>query len=235
MERKTVLVLGATGFIGRRLVPALLARGAAVRCLTRKAEVALAPGAEAATGDLLRPESLAAAFRGIDTAYYLVHSMAAGRSGFAERDRQAAMNFVTAADAAGVRRAIYLGGLGEVGKHLSEHLASRAEVAGILGTGGYSLTILRAAVIIGAGSASFEIIRALVSRLPVMIVPRWVDTRCQPIAVEDVIRYLVGCLFDERTTGATFDIGGPEILSYKERSASPGPPGRRTSISRYRC
>ena len=132
------------------------------------------------------------------------------------RDRLAAENFTAGAERAGVRRVIYLGGLGDTGDELSEHLASRREVAAILAAGRFSTTILRAAVIIGAGGASFEMIRSLVERLPVMVTPRWVSTRCQPIAVGDVIRYLVGCLADERTAGETFDIGGPDIISYRD-------------------
>ena len=211
-----VLVLGATGFIGRRLVPALLEEGYAVRSLSRHPDPSPLAGLEPVAGDLLAPETLPAAMSGVDTAFYLVHSMSGGRAGFAERDRQAAENFVAAAGDAGVRRVIYLGGLGETQEGLSEHLASRAEVARILKSAPCPTTILRAAVIIGAGGASYEIIRALVKRLPLMIVPRWVETLCQPIAVGDVIRYLVGCLKDERTAGDTFDIGGPEVLSYHQ-------------------
>ncbi len=215
-EEERVLVTGATGFIGRRLTTALVAEGYVVRCLVRRRDPALPAGAEQAVGDLLERGTLAAAFAGVDTAYYLVHSMAGGRADFHRRDRQAADNFSAAARTAGVRRVIYLGGLGETGDKLSEHLASRREVANILRRGTFDTTILRAAVIIGAGSASFEMIRSLVERLPVMITPRWVSTRCQPIAVEDVIRYLLGCLREERTGGDTFDIGGPEILTYRE-------------------
>ncbi len=215
-ERRIVLVTGATGFIGSRLVQALLDEGSSVRCLVRRADASLPAGAEKVVGDLLEPLTLSDAFRDIDTAYYLVHSMAGGRAGFERRDRQAAQYFVNAANLAGLRRVMYLGGLGENGPGLSEHLASRQEVAGILKRGAFQTTFLRAAVIIGAGGASFEMIRALVERLPIMIAPRWVTTRCQPIAVGDVIRYLVGCLHNERTTGDTFDIGGPEILSYRE-------------------
>jgi uncharacterized protein YbjT (DUF2867 family) len=211
-----VLVLGASGFIGRRLVPALLEAGVAVRGMVRKEGTELPAGCEKAVGDLLREASLPAALAGIDTVYYLVHAMGAGQRGFAERDRRAAGHFVGAAVAAGVRRVIYLGALGDERARLSEHLASRAEVAHILNTGNYALTVLRAAVIIGAGSASFEIIRALVHRLPVMLAPIWLETRCQPIAVNDVIRYLVGCFFEERTAGGIFDICGDEILTYQE-------------------
>lgn len=215
-SRGTVLVTGATGFIGRRLVSALADEGFRVRAMVRRPETTVPEGVEAVVADLLEPLSLDAALAGVDTAFYLVHSLAAGRAGFEQRDRQAAENFVTAADKSGLRRVIYLGGLGETGSGLSEHLASRLEVAEILRSGRLSTTVLRAAIIIGAGGASYEIIKALVERLPVMITPRWVSTRCQPIAVDDVIRYLAGCLREERTAGGVFDIGGPEILSYRD-------------------
>lgn len=215
-SRGTVLVTGATGFIGRRLVSALADEGFRVHAMVRRPETAVPEGVEAVVADLLEPLSLDAALAGVDTVFYLVHSLAAGRAGFEQRDRQAAENFVTAADKSGLRRVIYLGGLGETGSGLSEHLASRLEVAEILRSGRLSTTVLRAAIIIGAGGASYEIIKALVERLPVMITPRWVSTRCQPIAVDDVIRYLAGCLREERTAGGVFDIGGPEILSYRD-------------------
>jgi len=210
-----ILITGASGFIGQRLTKALLAEGADLRCLLRR-PAQLPAGAEAAIGDLLEPDTLPAAMEGIDTAYYLVHSMAGGRAGFEARDRAAAVNFAKAATAAGVRRVIYLGGLGEMGGDLSEHLKSRLEVGEILRSAPFATTFLRAAVIFGAGGASFEMIRSLVEHLPVMITPRWVSTKCQPIAVGDVINYLVGCLHEERTAGGTFDIGGPEILTYRE-------------------
>jgi uncharacterized protein YbjT (DUF2867 family) len=215
-NRKIVLVTGANGFIGSLLTQALLAEDAQVRCLVRKPGEPTDKTIETVRGDLLEPATLPAALADIDTAYYLVHAMAGGRAGFERRDRDAAENFVRAAEKAGVRRVIYLGGLGETGDDLSEHLKSRLEVADILRAGTFATTFLRAAIIIGAGGASFEMVRALVERLPVMITPRWVTTRCQPIAVEDVISYLVGCLKDERTTGKTFDIGGPDLLTYKE-------------------
>ena len=216
MKQKKVLVTGANGFIGRLLTNSLLSENVQVRCLVRKTVEASDRDIETVQGDLLEPASLPAAMAGIDTAYYLVHAMAGGRAGFERRDRDAAANFVQAAEKAGVRRVIYLGGLGETGDDLSEHLKSRLEVADILRSGTCATTFLRAAIIIGAGGASFEMVKALVERLPVMITPRWVTTLCQPIAVEDVISYLVGCLNDERTTGGTFDIGGPDVITYKE-------------------
>lgn len=216
MKGKIVLVTGANGFIGRLLTQELLAEDVQLRCLVRKTVTPAASAVEIVQGDLLEPATLPTAMAGVDTAYYLVHAMAGGRGGFERRDREAAENFVRAAEKAGVRRVIYLGGLGETGDDLSEHLKSRLEVADILRSGKFSTTFLRAAIIIGAGGASFEMVKALVERLPVMITPRWVTTLCQPIAVEDVISYLVGCLKDERTAGRTFDIGGPDIITYKE-------------------
>jgi len=212
----SILITGATGFIGRRLTQRLLDEGYSVRCMVRHASAGLTAGAETVQGDMLEPATLGRAVADVDTAYYLVHSMSGGRAGFERRDREAAENFVAAANRAKVRRVIYLGGLGETGDDLSEHLKSRLEVAVILKKGTFTTTFLRAAVIIGAGGASFEMVRALVNRLPIMITPRWVTTRCQPIAVDDVISYLAGCLADERTAGRTFDIGGPEVLTYKE-------------------
>jgi uncharacterized protein YbjT (DUF2867 family) len=137
-------------------------------------------------------------------------------SGFAEKDKIAAENFVAAANSQGLKRVIYLGGLGETGDRLSEHLRSRAVIAEILSSGGIAATVLRAAVIVGAGGASFEMLRYLVERLPVMICPRWIDTRIQPIAIRDVLLYLVGSLLNPATAGGVFDIGGPEILTYRE-------------------
>lgn len=212
----TILITGATGFIGSRLARKLVKDGYSVRCMVRQTASAVPDGAEIVRGDLLEPATIDKALAGIDIAYYLVHSMSGGRAGFERRDREAARNFVAAANRAHVRRVIYLGGLGETGDDLSEHLKSRLEVADILKTGKFATTFLRAAVIIGAGGASFEMVRALVERLPIMITPRWVSTRCQPIAVDDVISYLAACPADERTSGRTFDIGGPEVLTYRE-------------------
>ncbi len=212
---KKILITGATGFIGRRLTAALLAQGYDLRCLVRGDSPHLPEGVEIVRGDMFDRNSLMAALQEVDTAYYLVHSMAAGRAGFEQRDRDAATNFVSAAEQCHVRRVIYLGGLGELGDNLSEHLKSRREVADILKSGSFATTVLRAAVIIGAGGASFELVRGLVERLPIMITPLWVSTRCQPIAVSDVIGYLTGCLQDDRTAGHVFDIGGPDIITYR--------------------
>jgi len=215
-----VLVTGATGFVGTRLVPTLLDRGHDVVALVRDADgYAPPPGVHVVEGDLLEPDTLPPAFEidgdPVDAAYYLVHSMDGG-PGYEERDRNCATNFVEAASAAGVDRVIYLGGLGEDREELSEHLRSRREVERILATGDPALTTLRAAIIIGAGSASFDVIHGLASRLPVMTTPKWVDTLCQPIAIDDVVGYLTGVLEVPDTRDDTFEIGGPDVLTYAE-------------------
>jgi uncharacterized protein YbjT (DUF2867 family) len=220
-----ILLTGPTGFIGGRLLYALDQEGFRVRCLVRLSEKLvikrpLKQEPEVAYADLLQPETLPKGMEGMDAAYYLVHSMG-GRSiaetkAFAERDRKCATNFLKAAEEAGVKRIIYLGGLGETGDKLSKHLASRQEVAHILQSGRIQTTALRAAVIIGAGGASFELIRYLAERVPIMMCPRWIDTRAQPIAVDNVISYLVGCLRQPATAGLTLDIGGPDIITYRE-------------------
>ncbi|MFG2750483.1 SDR family oxidoreductase [Streptomyces xanthophaeus] len=216
------LVTGATGYIGGRLVPELLDAGHRVRCLARSPEKlrdhTWAGRAEVVRGDMTDTRSVAEALRGIDVAYYLVHALNAG-SGFEERDRAAARVFAEQAHAAGVGRIVYLGGLTPAGipaRELSPHLRSRAEVGEILLAGAVPAAVLRAAVIIGSGSASFEMLRYLTERLPVMVTPSWVATRCQPIAVRDVLRYLVGCATLPPEVDRTFDIGGPDVLTYEE-------------------
>ena len=210
------LVTGATGFVGSRLVPALSEAGHDVSVLVRDATSYDAPaGVTVFEGDLLEPASLEDALENADTVYYLVHSMGSG-AGFEYRDRQAARGFERAATGAGLERVIYLSGLGDDRDGLSEHLRSRREVETLLAAGSYDLTVLRAAVIVGDGSASFRMIRQLATRLPVMVTPRWVYTECQPIAVEDVIAYLVGVLEAPEAAGETYEIGGPEVLTYRE-------------------
>lgn len=216
------LVTGATGYIGGRLVPELLDAGHRVRCLARTPEKLRdhpwAGRAEAVQGDVLDPDSLRAAMHGVDVAYYLVHTLGSGR-GFEATDREAARNFAEQARAAGVSRIIYLGGLTPADvpeDELSPHLRSRAEVGAILLRSGVPTTVLRAAVIIGSGSASFEMLRYLTERLPVMVTPSWVSTRIQPIAVRDVLRYLVGSVDMPAEVNRTFDIGGPDVVTYRE-------------------
>jgi uncharacterized protein YbjT (DUF2867 family) len=210
-----VLVTGATGFVGGRLVPALQAAGHDVTVLVRDPTRYEAPGdVEVRVGDLLEPESVADAFRDVDAVFYLVHSMRAGED-YADRDRKAARTFVEATEGTDVERVVYLGGLGEEGSDLSDHLQSRRDIEAVLAEGSYALTTLRAAIIVGAGSASFDMVRQLASRLPVMVTPRWVDTPCQPIAIDDVVAYLVGVLDAPATADQTYEIGGPEVLTYR--------------------
>ncbi|WP_433791944.1 SDR family oxidoreductase [Actinoplanes sp. CA-252034] len=213
------LVTGATGYIGGRLAPRLLEAGHEVRCLARSAgrlrDVPWAGRTEIVEADLSEPETLPAAFEGVDVAYFLMHSL--GRPDFEQLDREAAKNFATAARAAGVRRIIYLGGP-EPPAHErpSAHLRSRAEVARILLDSGVPTVVLRAPVIIGSGSASFEMLRYLTERLPAMVTPRWVKNRIQPIAVRDVLRYLIGAAGLPPEVSRGFDIGGADVLTYTE-------------------
>ncbi len=217
-----VFVTGATGYIGGRLVPRLLDQGYGVRALARDPrKIAGRPwagkhGLEIVVGDVSDTERTALSMEGCAAASYLVHSMLAAGKEYARHDRDLAHSFARAARESGVKRIIYLGGLGETGDGLSEHLASRRDVEKALASTGIPVTVLRAAMIIGSGSASFEILRYLVERLPAMVTPRWVETEAQPIAVRNVLHYLVGVLAREETVGRTLDIGGPEVLSYRE-------------------
>ncbi|MCU0588136.1 MAG: NAD(P)H-binding protein [Syntrophobacteraceae bacterium] len=219
-----VLLTGVTGFVGGRLLPHLQGRAIQTRCLVRSpgrvAGRLQGPHVELAAGDLLDRGSLARALEGQDAAVYLVHSMG-GRSvvhymDYIERDMQAAENFMWAAERTGLRRIIYLGGLGEMGDNLAPHLASRQKVGEILQSGTVKTTVLRAANIIGAGGAPFEMLRYLVERLPVMLCPRWIDTPGEPIAVQNVVEYIAGCLTIPETAGGNFDIGGPDIITYRQ-------------------
>ena len=214
-----VLVLGATGYIGGRLVPVLLDRGHQVVCAARSPEkLAARPWAEQVElvrGDVFDRASLDRACRDVEAVVYLVHSMD-GQGDFAGRDRLAAANVRDAAAAAGVSRLVYLGGLGQEDEGLSAHLRSRHEVGRVLADGPVAVTELRAAVIIGSGSASFEMLRHLVEVLPVMVTPRWVDTRCQPIAIRDVLAQLAAVLERPGTAGRILEIGGPDVLTYRE-------------------
>lgn len=219
---KQIFVAGATGYIGGRLVPRLLDAGYHVRALARSPEKlndrpwAKHPQLEIVKGDVLDKNSLEQGMLNCRAAYYLVHSMNPEVGDFAHTDRQAAQNMAEAAAEAGVEQIIYLSGLGEEQGELSHHLQSRTEVGSILRQGSVPVTILRAAMIIGSGSASFEILRYLVDRLPIMVTPRWIDTPCQPIGVRNVLHYLVGCLENPATNGEIYDIGQEEVTDYRQ-------------------
>jgi uncharacterized protein YbjT (DUF2867 family) len=206
-----VLVTGATGFIGRHLVPALVAEGHDVRAMTRHPETYDGPG-EPVGADVADRTALDTALDGVLVAYYLVHSLA--DPAFERKDAEAARVFADAAAAAGVEQIIYLGGLGADDEHLSSHLRSRREVESLLAGTGVPVTVLRAAIVVGDGGISWEITRQLGKNLPAMVVPRWASTLTQPIALDDVVRYLVGVAGEPRALGRVFEIGGPDRVSY---------------------
>jgi len=217
-----VLVTGATGYIGGRLVPRLLDAGFPVRCLVRDPRKLESrfwidhPQLTIFTGNASDRKTLHTALSGCSAAFYLIHSMVVAGKTYRERDRELAHIFAQAAKDVALPRIIYLGGLGETGDGLSRHLASRREVEATLAATGVPVTVLRAAMIIGSGSASFEILRYLVERLPVMVTPKWVSTDSQPIAIANVLHYLITCLHEPATIGRTLDIGGADVLTYRE-------------------
>ncbi|MDO9495919.1 MAG: NAD(P)H-binding protein, partial [Nocardioides sp.] len=220
---------GATGFVGRRLVPELVAQGLTVRAMTRRPETYDGPG-EAVGGDVHDPGSLVPALSGVDVAVYLVHSL--DDDDFEAKDAAAATAFGTAAAAAGVQQIVYLGGLGAEGEALSAHLRSRREVETLLGEAGVPVTVLRAAIVVGAGGISWEMTRQLVKNLPAMVVPKWAATRTQPIAIADVVRYLAGVIGRPEALGRVFEIGGADRLTYIEmlQQASEVMNGRRVAV-----
>jgi uncharacterized protein YbjT (DUF2867 family) len=212
----TILVTGATGYVGGRLLAELERLGRPVRALARDPgalRARVAASTEIARGDVLDPASLRGALAGVDTAYYLVHSMGADAA-FSDLDRQGARNFGDAAREAGVRRIVYLGGLGDAGDTLSAHLRSRHETGEILRESGVEVVEFRASIVIGSGSLSFEMVRALTERLPVMVCPRWVAIEAQPVAIDDVVAYLLAALDLPPGPSQTFEIGGPDVVSY---------------------
>lgn len=215
-----VLLSGATGYVGGRLLPVLEQRGVAVRCVTRRPEALrgrVRPGTEVVRGDLRSVDDIRALFRDVDIAYYLVHAMG-GKGDFAGRDRETAQRFADAARRSGLRTIVYLGGLGD-GPDLSAHLASRQEVGEILRTSGVPTIEFRASIIIGSGSLSFDLISSLVRRLPVMLTPRWVRTQTQPIAIDDVIAYLAQVAGAPADESRIYEIGGPERVTYSDLMA----------------
>lgn len=215
-NKRLILLTGATGYVGGRLLPLLEGKGYQVRCLTRRPEAlrgTVGDSTEVVKGDVLDVGSLASAMEQVDTAFYFVHSMGS-KADFEAEDRQAAENFTEAAAQAGVRRIIYLGGLGNRDKKLSKHLRSRQETGDLLRSSGVQVIELRASIVIGSGSLSFEMIRALVERLPVMICPKWVHVMAQPIAAEDVLGYLQEAIELPESDSRVYEIGGPDQVSY---------------------
>jgi uncharacterized protein YbjT (DUF2867 family) len=219
LNNQKILVTGATGYIGGRLVPALLKAGYQVRVLARDPNRLEGrewlDRVEVVAGDVLLPESLGPALDNISAAYYLIHSMASGND-FHQRDMQAAQNFSSAAKSANIKQIIYLGGLGDYQADLSEHLKSRQDTGRVLAQSGVPLTEFRAAVIVGSGSISFEMIRYLTERVPLMICPRWVYTKTQPIAIQDVLQYLIAALVTPQSLHQVIEIGGQDVVTYGE-------------------
>jgi uncharacterized protein YbjT (DUF2867 family) len=218
VQPKLILLTGATGYIGGRLLRRLEERGCRVRCLARRPDFLrsrIGPATEVVAGDVLDSASLKPAMQGVDVAYYLVHSMGSAGN-FETQDRQAAQNFAEAAREAGVRRIVFLGGLGEDIDELSPHLRSRHEVGELLRASGVPVIEFRASIVIGSGSLSFELVRALVERLPVMVTPRWVRVLAQPIAINDMLEYLIAARELTCTGSATFEVGGPDVVSYAD-------------------
>lgn len=222
MGKKRVVVAGATGYVGGRLVEKLLDQGWTVRVLVRSIEKALArpwgghSNLEVVKADLMDYDSIENGTEGCFALYYLVHSMGGSKNDFSDVDRKVAYNVVRAVNKNRIERIIYLSGLGDASDELSEHLKSRAEVGEILSLSSAQVTCLRAAMILGSGSASFEILRYLADRLPIMLTPQWINTKTQPISITNVLEYLTGCLKQDVTAGRTFDIGGPDVLSFAE-------------------
>ncbi|UCH83240.1 MAG: SDR family oxidoreductase [Candidatus Latescibacterota bacterium] len=216
IDKPTILVTGASGYIGGRLIHHLDSSSYRIRCLARKPEYLLdrvPESAEIVSGDVLDESSLIGALEGVDTAYYLVHAM--GSSGdFEKEERRGAANFARAAKTRGVRRIVYLGGLGDSSEQLSPHLRSRHRVGDVLRSAGVEVIELRASIVIGSGSLSFELVRALTERLPVMLTPRWVSVPAQPIAIADLLAYLTESLNITVDGNRIFDIGGQDIVSY---------------------
>jgi uncharacterized protein YbjT (DUF2867 family) len=216
-QRPLILVTGATGYIGGQLVPLLATRAFGVRCIARNPnslDFRLSPNVKVVRGDVLEPASVDQAMEGVHTAYYLIHLMS-GSKDFEKEDRQAAENFARSASAAGVRRIIYLGGLGDdTDPNLSPHLRSRHEVGRILRESGVEIIELRASIVIGAGSTSFDLVKALTDRLPVMLCPRWLTTPTQPIAIDDVLAYLLAALDLPQGPSRVFEIGGLDTVTY---------------------